>query len=66
MTDATKDDGEAAANLKFYCPGCGAQSDLEDTCTGKAEAGHAPIKMVSTKELDGDPSKLTAAPPTGD
>lgn len=66
--NATKTPDDAATdeakNLKFYCPGCGAQSDTEDTCTGKPEAGHAPIGMVSTKELDGDPEKHTAAPNT--
>jgi hypothetical protein len=55
---------ETAAPLKFYCPGCGAQSDSADTCNGKAESPHPAISMVSTKELEGDEAKHTAAPNT--
>lgn len=60
--------GTAPADLEggdaaFYCPGCGTRYDTtENHCTGKAEAPHAAIAVVSTKELAGDPEKHTAAP----
>lgn len=48
-----------------YCPGCGLLYDYPQKCTGREEAGHSPIEVVSTDELkSGDPSKHTAAPDT--
>lgn len=45
----------------FYCPGCGLLYDYQQRCTGKSEAGHAPIEVVSTDELkSNDTSKHTA------
>jgi hypothetical protein len=50
---------------EFYCPGCGKLGDYPQKCTGRGEAPHPPIEMVSTDELKGDdPSKHTAAPAT--
>lgn len=44
-----------------YCPGCGLLYDYPQRCTGKAEAGHAPIEVVSTDELkSGDTSQHSA------
>lgn len=49
----------------FYCPGCGRRWNYPTECRGASEsAPHAPIEVVSTDELDGDPEKLTAAPDT--
>lgn len=52
------------ADAKAYCPGCGKRYDeVGATCTGaSAEAPHAPIVTVATKEIGGD--KETAAPDT--
>lgn len=51
------------AEHKFYCPGCGALYNRERECTGRGEAPHAAIEVVSTDELKGDdPSKHTPAP----
>jgi hypothetical protein len=48
-----------------YCPGCGALSPFVKECTGKSEAGHPPILMVSTEELlSEDPTQHTPAPAT--
>lgn len=57
---------KAEPDAKYYCPGCGARSDTAGECTGSAEGPHPGIAYVSTKELDGDPAKHTAAPNTGD
>lgn len=52
--------------FEFYCPGCGALSHYQRACTGRGEAPHPPIEVVSTDEIKGDnatdPSKHTAAP----
>jgi hypothetical protein len=63
MTEATETEAAESveAKGKFYCPGCGKSSDTADTCTG-GDFGHQPIAMVSSKELDGDPSGHTPAP----
>lgn len=48
-----------------YCPGCGALYNYQRECTGKAEAPHPPIEVVSTDELhSGDGTKHTPAPDT--
>ena len=62
VTD-TGDEGEKRP--EFYCPGCGRTYDYRQQCTGSPEAPHPPIEVVSTAELDGDPSEFTAAPNTG-
>lgn len=47
----------------FYCPGCGALYDRARECSGRGEAPHPPMEVVSTDELKaGDPSKHTEAP----
>lgn len=47
----------------FYCPGCGRLYDRERECTGRGEAPHPAIEVVSTDELKGeDTSKHTKAP----
>lgn len=61
--EETVDTEAAAAEGKFYCPGCGKRSDTADTCEG-GELPHQPIQMVSTKELDGPEDKHTPAPPS--
>jgi len=48
----------------FYCPGCGKRVQYQQQCTGRPDAPHPPIEVVSTDELSGDASKLTAAPST--
>lgn len=48
----------------FYCPGCGLRYEYRQKCTGRPDAPHPPIEVVSTDELSGDPSKHTAAPNT--
>lgn len=54
---------EAIKAAKFYCPGCGLLYKRERECTGRPEAPHPAIEVVSTKELQGDdPSKHTEAP----
>lgn len=65
-----------ADEAPYYCPGCGRRWAYLRECEGKAEAGHPPILVVSTDELDGEPDpadkdahkawadKLTAAPNT--
>lgn len=78
MTEATKaataaDVNEALAggtpvaelegDAAYYCPGCGKRYDAAGECVG-GEFGHAPIAVVSTKELAGDADKLTPAPNT--
>lgn len=48
---------------EYYCPGCGALYSRPRECTGRGEAPHPPIEVVSTDELQGDDtSKHTAAP----
>ena len=47
----------------WYCPGCGAVFHYQRECTGRGEAPHAPIDVVSTKEVtEGEPSDHTPAP----
>lgn len=54
---------EEIAKHQFYCPACGALYDRERECSGRGEAPHPPLDVVSTKELQGDDtSKHTAAP----
>lgn len=51
----------------FYCPGCGRRYGYQRECTGRGEAPHPAIEVVSTDELHGDDtSKHTAAPNTGE
>lgn len=52
---------EIAAH-SFYCPACGILGDYAQKCSGPQAAGHAPLEMVSTEELSGDPANHTAAP----
>lgn len=69
-TDAAKTDDTAAStesaakDAPFYCPGCGLRYQYQQKCTGKPEAPHPPIEVVSTDELSGDSEKFTAAPST--
>lgn len=59
------DDGEPSQSHPYYCPGCGRRWNYPTECTGQsAAAPHAPIEVVSTDELDGDPENFTAAPDT--
>lgn len=55
------------ADFSHYCPGCGRLAKYARECTGRPEAPHAPIEMVSTDELgeDSDPAGHTRAPATG-
>lgn len=54
---------EEISQHQFYCPACGALYDRERECTGRGEAPHPPLDVISTKELEGDDtSKHTAAP----
>lgn len=47
----------------FYCPGCGRLFDYQRECTGRPEAPHQPVEVVSTDEIkSGDPAQHTAAP----
>jgi len=46
----------------FYCPGCGRRYEYRQQCTGRPEAPHPPIEVVSTDELSVDTH--TAAPDT--
>lgn len=39
----------------YYCPGCGATGDYPQKCSGKGEAPHPPIEMVSTDEVKNAP-----------
>lgn len=70
-TDITPNEEAPAADAPkggapFYCPGCGRPYGYQTQCTGaSAEAPHAPIEVVSTDELTGDPSGHTPAPNTG-
>jgi hypothetical protein len=51
--------------FSHYCPGCGKGSKYMRECTGRAEAPHQVIEMVSTAEVLGDdPSQHTPAPDT--
>lgn len=54
----------AIAEHSHYCPGCGKLSKYPRECTGTPAGPHAPIEMVSTDELGGDPEKHTRAPST--
>lgn len=53
-------------DYEFYCPGCGALSHYPRACTGRGEAPHPAIEVVSTEEIKGanatDAEKHTAAP----
>jgi hypothetical protein len=53
-----------AEHKPYYCPGCGLQYNYQRECTGKAEAPHPAIDVISTDELNGDPEHHTAAPNT--
>lgn len=49
----------------FYCPACGLLYDYQRECTGRPEAPHTPLDVISTDELKGDDAdKHTAAPNT--
>lgn len=50
------------ADHSHYCPGCGLLYKYPQRCSGPLTSGHAPIEVVSTDELSGDPNNLTAAP----
>lgn len=61
-TEARK---ELIANSSHYCPGCGNLGSYPQRCTGASGSmGHAPIEMVSTDELGGDPEDHSRAPAT--
>lgn len=65
IEDRTNRRLEAIAQAKFYCPGCGLLYQYEKECTGpKGGHPHAPIEVVSTEELGGDPQDHTPAPAT--
>jgi hypothetical protein len=62
MTETAKKEKQSHP---FYCPGCGRRWNFQTECRGQSdEAPHAPIEVVSTNELEGDPGKHTAAPDT--
>ncbi len=49
----------------YYCYGCGKLSKYPKECSGKKEAPHPPMEMISVEELlSGDPSQHTPAPAT--
>lgn len=54
----------AIADASHYCPACGTLGKYPQKCSGDPAAGHAPIEMVSTEELGGDPERHTRAPST--
>lgn len=54
----------AISEASHYCPGCGKLSKYPRECFGRLDGPHAPIEMVPTDELGGDPAKHTAAPST--
>lgn len=63
--DAPASDSARRDDAPFYCPGCGRRWNFPTECNGMSPAApHAPIEVVSTDELDGDPEKHTAAPAT--
>lgn len=49
----------------YYCPGCGKRYNYQRECTGRGEAPHPAIDVVSTDELHGDPAHHTPAPASG-
>lgn len=54
---------EELSQHDFYCPGCGRLYDYRRECSGRGEAPHPPLEVVSTDELkQDDTSKHTAAP----
>jgi hypothetical protein len=57
---------ETIAAHSHYCPGCGKLGDYPQKCEGSKTAGHPAIEMVSTAELNQDPSTHTAAPSSPD
>lgn len=72
-----KAEPKAKQSHPFYCPGCGRRWNYMTECSGmNANAPHAPIEVVSTDELNGEPEdrqsdahrkwaeKLTPAPNT--
>lgn len=65
VEDRTNRRLELIAQHSHYCPGCGELYKYPQTCTGpKGGHPHAPIEVVSTEELGGDPANHTAAPST--
>lgn len=60
----TKSDEKVGQEFPYYCPGCGRRWNYQTECVGTPTAPHAPIEVISTDELDGDPEKHTAAPDT--
>jgi len=62
--EVTSDAKTEKDDAPYYCPGCGKRVQYPQQCTGRPEAPHPPIEVVSTEELSGDPEKLTAAPST--
>lgn len=56
----------AIAEASHYCPACGTLSKYPRLCTGPdpRHPTHAPVEMVSTDELGGDPANHTKAPST--
>lgn len=64
MQDRAKARLAAIAEHSHYCPGCGALYNYPQRCTGPVAQPHAPIEVVTTDELGGDPLQHTAAPST--
>lgn len=54
------------ADSSHYCPACGTLSKYPRQCVGPDPRfpSHAPVEMVTTDELGGDPAKHTRAPST--
>lgn len=52
--DAARQRQDELATYEFYCPGCGKLSHYPRECTGRGEAPHPPIEVVSTDEIKGD------------
>lgn len=64
---ATEDDTQETKQAQehpYYCPACGRKYDYRQRCKGTDEQPHKACEVVSTDELNGDPSKHTPAPPT--
>lgn len=59
----TTDPPAAEQSHPFYCPGCGRRWNYQTECRGLSDTQpHAPIEVVSTDELNGNPENHTPAP----
>lgn len=52
------------ADHSHYCPACGKLGKYAQQCNGTPSGPHAPLEMVTTDELGGDPANHTKAPST--